>query len=88
MKTVTKTENQVLEPEHFASPHLDELSGMTYLSYFMKVTTISMTMMLKMVTISVIMMVTFAISMTMMMLMPNLNPRRRTVQATTRPSTG
>ena len=26
----------VLEPEHFASPHLDELSGMTYLSYFMK----------------------------------------------------
>ena len=28
---------QVLEPEHFASPHLDELSGMTYLSYFMKV---------------------------------------------------
>ena len=24
----------VLEPEHFASPHLDELSGMTYLSYF------------------------------------------------------
>ena len=44
-KNVTKTE-QVLEPEHFASPHLDELSGMTYLSYFMKVTTISMTMML------------------------------------------
>ena len=39
MKTVTKTENQVLEPEHFASPHLDELSGMTYLSYFMKVAT-------------------------------------------------
>ena len=35
---VTKTE-QVLEPEHFASPHLDELSGMTYLSYFMKVAT-------------------------------------------------
>ena len=67
MKTVTKTENQVLEPEHFASPHLDELSGMTYLSYFMKVTTISMTM---------------------MMLMPNLNLRKRTVQATTRPSTG
>ena len=28
---------KVLEPEHFASPHLDELSGMTYLSYFMKV---------------------------------------------------
>lgn len=28
---------QVLQPEHFASPHLDELSGMTYLSYFMKV---------------------------------------------------
>ena len=28
---------QVLEPEHFASPHLDELSGMTYLSYFLKV---------------------------------------------------
>ena len=27
---------QVLEPEHFASPHLDELSGMTYLFYFMK----------------------------------------------------
>ena len=27
---------QVLEPSHFASPHLDELSGMTYLSYFMK----------------------------------------------------
>ena len=27
---------QVLEPEHFASQHLDELSGMTYLSYFMK----------------------------------------------------
>ena len=27
----------MLEPEHFASPHLDELSGMTYLSYFMKV---------------------------------------------------
>ena len=26
----------VLEPEHFASPHLDELSRMTYLSYFMK----------------------------------------------------
>ena len=26
----------VLEPEHFASPYLDELSGMTYLSYFMK----------------------------------------------------
>ena len=67
MKTVTKTENQVLEPEHFASPHLDELSGMTYLSYFMKVTTISMTM---------------------MMLMPNLNLRKRTVQATTPHSTG
>ena len=29
----------MLEPEHFASPHLDELSGMTYLSYFMKVAT-------------------------------------------------
>jgi hypothetical protein len=27
----------VLEPDHFASPHLDELSGMTYLSYFLKV---------------------------------------------------
>ena len=27
---------QVLEPEHFASQHLDELSGMTYHSYFMK----------------------------------------------------
>ena len=27
----------VLEPEALASPHLDELSGMTYLSYFMKV---------------------------------------------------
>ena len=27
----------VLEPEYLASPHLDELSGMTYLSYFMKV---------------------------------------------------
>ena len=67
MKAVTKTEYQVLEPEHFASPHLDELSGMTYLSYFMKVT---------------------IISKTMMMLMPNLNLRRRTVQATTRPSTG
>ena len=26
----------VLEPEWLASPHLDELSGMTYLSYFMK----------------------------------------------------
>ena len=26
----------VLEPEYLASPHLDELSGMTYLSYFMK----------------------------------------------------
>ena len=65
MKTVTKTENQVLEPEHFASPHLDELSGMTYLSYFMKVT-----------------------SMTLMMLMSNLNLRRRTAQATIRPSTG
>ena len=64
-KPVTKTE-QVLEPEHFASPHLDELSGMTYLSYFMKVTTISMTMMLT----------------------PNLNLRRRTALATTRPSTG
>ena len=25
-----------LEPEYLASPHLDELSGMTYLSYFMK----------------------------------------------------
>jgi len=27
---------QVMDPEHLASPHLDELSGMTYLSYFMK----------------------------------------------------
>lgn len=27
---------QVLQPEYLASPHLDELSGMTYLSYFMK----------------------------------------------------
>lgn len=27
---------QVLEPEYLASPWLDELSGMTYLSYFMK----------------------------------------------------
>ncbi|CAB3377794.1 Hypothetical predicted protein [Cloeon dipterum] len=27
---------KVLEPEYLASPHLDELSGMTYLSYFMK----------------------------------------------------
>ena len=26
----------ILEPEYLASPHLDELSGMTYLSYFMK----------------------------------------------------
>jgi hypothetical protein len=26
----------VLEPEYLASPWLDELSGMTYLSYFMK----------------------------------------------------
>lgn len=26
----------VLEPEYLASPFLDELSGMTYLSYFMK----------------------------------------------------
>lgn len=26
----------VLDPEYLASPHLDELSGMTYLSYFMK----------------------------------------------------
>ena len=26
----------VLEPDALASPHLDELSGMTYLSYFMK----------------------------------------------------
>uniref|UniRef100_A0A8D8PWX3 Filamin-C n=1 Tax=Cacopsylla melanoneura TaxID=428564 RepID=A0A8D8PWX3_9HEMI len=26
----------VLEPEYLASPHLDELSGMTYLSYFMR----------------------------------------------------
>nr|XP_012149362.1 PREDICTED: filamin-A isoform X3 [Megachile rotundata] len=26
----------VLEPEYLASPYLDELSGMTYLSYFMK----------------------------------------------------
>ena len=25
-----------MPPEHLASPHLDELSGMTYLSYFMK----------------------------------------------------
>jgi filamin len=27
---------KVLEPEYLASPWLDELSGMTYLSYFMK----------------------------------------------------
>lgn len=27
---------RVLEPEYLASPWLDELSGMTYLSYFMK----------------------------------------------------
>ena len=27
---------QVLQPQYLASPHLDELSGMTYLSYFMK----------------------------------------------------
>ena len=26
----------VLEPEFLASPYLDDLSGMTYLSYFMK----------------------------------------------------
>jgi len=26
----------VLEPEYLASPHLDDLSGMTYLSYFLK----------------------------------------------------
>lgn len=26
----------VLEPEYLASPWLDELSGMTYLSYFLK----------------------------------------------------
>lgn len=26
----------VLEPEYLASPYLDELSGMTYLSYFMR----------------------------------------------------
>lgn len=26
----------ILEPEYLASPWLDELSGMTYLSYFMK----------------------------------------------------
>lgn len=26
----------VLDPEYLASPYLDELSGMTYLSYFMK----------------------------------------------------
>lgn len=26
----------VLDPGYLASPHLDELSGMTYLSYFMK----------------------------------------------------
>ena len=26
----------VLQPENLASPDLDELSGMTYLSYFMK----------------------------------------------------
>jgi filamin len=26
----------VLQPEYLSSPHLDELSGMTYLSYFMK----------------------------------------------------
>lgn len=26
----------ILEPEYLASPYLDELSGMTYLSYFMK----------------------------------------------------
>lgn len=29
-------ELSVLEPEYLASPWLDELSGMTYLSYFMK----------------------------------------------------
>lgn len=28
---------KVLEPEYLASPWLDELSGMTYLSYFMKI---------------------------------------------------
>ena len=27
---------KILEPEYLASPWLDELSGMTYLSYFMK----------------------------------------------------
>ena len=27
----------ILSPENLASPDLDELSGMTYLSYFMKV---------------------------------------------------
>lgn len=26
----------VLEPEYLSSPYLDDLSGMTYLSYFMK----------------------------------------------------
>lgn len=26
----------VLEPEYLASPYLDDLSGMTYLSYFMR----------------------------------------------------
>lgn len=26
----------VLDPEYLASPHLDELSGMTYISYFMR----------------------------------------------------
>ena len=26
----------VLEPEYLASPYLDELSGMTYISYFLK----------------------------------------------------
>ncbi len=28
---------QVVTPENMSSPDLDELSGMTYLSYFMKV---------------------------------------------------
>ena len=27
---------RILEPEYLASPYLDDLSGMTYLSYFMK----------------------------------------------------
>lgn len=27
----------VVRPEDFSSPHLDDLSGMTYLSYYMKV---------------------------------------------------